>query len=203
MYGQLAALSYLSQDDIIQQLRGTGYLLMYHDDYHSFFVGDGERILALRGTQLTDPLDLAADFSIAITNTTIGTTRFDMGSAMVERHRPTALTGHSLGGTLAHDLGLAYNLPSYGFNEGYGLPQQIKPKAEGKHKGLRARGDLVSALGPRDSHIDTDWGQVAEVLVKSTISRDPAPLLSFVFGQHSATHFTTDEADEQPYSLLQ
>lgn len=120
-------------------------------------------VISFRGTKLNDVGDLYTDFKI-LKGEEANSTRFRNSSnltRMVMRKygkENVSLTGHSLGGTQAVEIGQKYGLQSVSFNPGVGpktgikqaLGKLLKKKSAYKnitvyHTGIR---DPISALSP-------------------------------------------------------
>jgi hypothetical protein len=91
--------------------------------YHSATEGV---IVSFRGTDPTNVKDLGNDVLIGL-GLLPHAPRFKAGVALVEKlkkqypGKPMSLTGHSLGGALAYEIGQVTQIPSMSFNRGAGL----------------------------------------------------------------------------------
>jgi len=89
-------------------------------------------IVSFRGTDLSDPRDIVSDIFVA-TGYFPQAPRFTRGVELVNRLKKElpgtmSLTGHSLGGTLAYEVGRKTKVPSISFNRGAGVGESKKLK---------------------------------------------------------------------------
>lgn len=100
---------------------------------HGFWIGSDRVIIAIRGT--TNKSDVLSDTLIASGTLKLGQ-RYKKEKRYLKmimrkfKNLKVELSGHSLGGTLAMELGREFNLKSYVYNAGIGPKQAIRNKTD-------------------------------------------------------------------------
>tara|TARA_R110002073_G_scaffold320989_1_gene496852 strand:+ start:6346 stop:10113 length:3768 start_codon:yes stop_codon:yes gene_type:complete len=150
-YLDMSDSAYNPPNDRQQKIYGFIYNKNASNDEHAIYVNQNEKkiVIAFRGSQTKE------DWLKTDTNLSVGklkqTPRFGREEKWVQEIKSMlpnyqyVYTGHSLGGTLAIEMGDLFKEPAITFNAGHGVG--MGDKSDNDVKFYSAKGDAVSTLG--------------------------------------------------------
>jgi hypothetical protein len=156
---------------------------------------DGSAIVAYRGTDPSSGYDLTADALIAFgvqreTGVAIPGSRFERAENLYksasDKYTNTDLTGHSLGGTIAHYIGAKYGENFTTFNQG-ASPVELTETSTTKQAGRMYFTDTMDLLS---TSAEQAYGN--QVDIRSVPQSVPK---SQMLGSHSLQNFLPRQAD--------
>lgn len=156
---------------------------------------DGSAIVAYRGTDPSSGYDLTADALIALgiqreTGVAIPGSRFERAENLYksasEKYTNTDLTGHSLGGTIAHYIGAKYGENFTTFNPG-ASPVELTETSRTKQAGRMYFTDTMDLLS---ASAEQAYGDNVDIrIVPQSVPK------SQMLGSHSLQNFLPRQAD--------
>jgi hypothetical protein len=156
---------------------------------------DGSAIVAFRGTDPSSAYDLTADALIAFgvqreSGTAIPGSRFERAENLYksanDKYTNVDLSGHSLGGTLAHYIGAKYGENFVTFNQG-ASPVELTENSRTKQAGKMY---FVETMDLLSTSAQQTYGNQVEIrTVPQTVPR------SQMLGSHSLQNFLPRQAD--------